>query len=306
MTIMRRMPLLFLLYLLLVGWPAWAASVVIVTSERGGVYDEVTTAIIDELRPVLPIESIELVDGVQLDHAPLEQAKIVVTIGTDAATAVAAAAPPVPVLNTLLPRESHAQLARRSTLASVSAVFVDQPLERQIAAVSVALPQWQRLALIAGPHTGRLVDDLAAAAQAVGFEVMVARIGSDRELYGALQQVMAQPAILMAVPDREIFNSHTIQNILLTAYRQRSPVIGFSASYVRAGALLAVYSTPSQIGREAATAIRTVLNGGELPPPMHPREFEIGINPTVARSLGIRLEAAETIRSELLAREAKR
>jgi putative tryptophan/tyrosine transport system substrate-binding protein len=118
-----------------------------------------------------------------------------------------------------------------------------------------------------------------------------------------MQQIMSRPAVLLAVPDREIFNSHTIQNILLTSYRQRSPVVGFSPAYVRAGALLALYATPSQIGKQAADAIASVLDGGRLPPPSHSHEYEVGVNLTVARSLGIHPRSAETIKSALSRRE---
>jgi len=100
-----------------------------------------------------------------------------------------------------------------------------------------------------------------------------------------------------------VFNSYSIQNVLLTAYRQHSPVVGFSAAYIRAGAILGLYSTPAQIGRQTAEMARAVLAGAAVPPPQSPRYFEIGSNPQVARSLGIALEEPEALRARLLKQE---
>jgi signal transduction histidine kinase len=98
---------------------------------------------------------------------------------------------------------------------------------------------------------------------------------------------LAEPGILLAVPDSTVYNNRTISNILLTAYHQRSPVVGFSPAYVKAGALLALYSTPAQVGQQAGEAARLGLATGSLPPPAAPRHFRISTNPYVARSLGI-------------------
>jgi putative tryptophan/tyrosine transport system substrate-binding protein len=299
-----RLPiLLFMPLLLCVAGVRAAPAVLVVSSEMDGAYEQVANAITRELRLSDPAAAVDIVSREAFRARSLEGIRTIVTIGALAAGEVTLAAPPMPVLHTLVPRETFARLANSTTRTGDSAIFVDQPADRQIAAIRAALPEWQRLALIAGPQTHELVADLARIAGTEGFEVVVREIKSDRELFAAMQQIMSRPAVLLAVPDGEIFNSHTIQNILLTSYRQRSPVVGFSPAYVRAGALLALYATPTQIGKQAADAISSVLNGGRLPPPSHSHEYEVGVNLTVARSLGIHPRSAETIKSVLSRRE---
>ena len=101
------------------------------------------------------------------------------------------------------------------------------------------------------------------------------------------------------MPDATVYNNRTISNILLTAYHQRSPVVGFSPAYVKAGALLALYSTPAQVGQQAGEAARLGLATGSLPPPAAPRHFRISTNPYVARSLGIQLEDPAVLHERL-------
>ena len=82
------------------------------------------------------------------------------------------------------------------------------------------------------------------------------------------------------------------------------PVIGYSAAYVRAGALAAAYSTPRQIGQEAAQVARQLWRGGALPTPRYPRNFSIAINRPLAESLGLNLPDEAAVQQRLQALES--
>lgn len=70
------------------------------------------------------------------------------------------------------------------------------------------------------------------------------------------------------------------------------PLVGFSPAYVKAGALLALYSTPAQVGARGGEVLRQALAGKVLPSPQWPREFVVAVNQDVARSLGFALDEA--------------
>ena len=75
-----------------------------------------------------------------------------------------------------------------------------------------------------------------------------------------------------------------------TSYRSQIPVLGYSESLSKGGALISLYSSASQQGREGAEIARRVLAGETaLPAPRYPRQFTVRINPSVARSLGLQL-----------------
>nr|HPR06509.1 ABC transporter substrate binding protein [Denitromonas sp.] len=93
---------------------------------------------------------------------------------------------------------------------------------------------------------------------------------------------------------------------LLTAYRHRSPVIGFSPAYVRAGAVMAVYSSPEQMGQQAAEMAVQSLLGNPLPEARHPAYFSVSVNPHVARSLSIDLPDAATLEAQIRRQEGAR
>lgn len=308
----RRLHLAFLTLLFVAGMLAGARagaaeaveSVLIVASELAGAHEETVKALRTAFAPEVPSTEIAAIRTGDVDDEALAQRRVIVTVGSEAARTVAALAPRTAVLHTLLPRDAYERLPSPGA-ARRSAIFLDQPVERQIALIVEALPEWRRLALLVGPQSRALATKLAAEARAQALEVSVENIASDREIYPALQRLLAERAVLLALPDSLVFNSYTIQNVLLTSYRHRSPLVGFSPAYVRAGALLGLYSTPRQIGQQAAEAVKAVLAGRELPRPQAPRLFEVGINQNVADSLGIQLDSAAAIAARVSRREAK-
>lgn len=297
---LRRL-LLCLLLALAGGWTeaAFAAQVLLLLSEESSAFSEAAEAIGAELRGAghrvhtlsLPLRE----DGAQLaGHA------LIVTLGTRAAQTVAAHAPRSLVLHTLLPRSAFDKLPSRGDEGRrVSAVFIDQPASRQIELLRIALPDWTRAAFVTSRESSELGQRLVASARDKRLRPVLEQLNDESELYPTLQRVLADPAVLVAVPDATLFNNRTISNILLTAYHQRSPVVGFSPAYVKAGALIALYSTPAQIGQQAGEAARAGLASGSLPPPAAPRHFRVGTNRYVARSLGINLEDAAVLQERL-------
>jgi ABC-type uncharacterized transport system substrate-binding protein len=118
-----------------------------------------------------------------------------------------------------------------------------------------------------------------------------ATVTSEREVFPAIDRVLSEADTLLALPDPTVFNAATIPNILLAAYRREVPMLGFSPAYLKAGALLAVYSTPAQMAASAIDALKAALAGRPLPPPRHPREYTVAVNRHVARSLGLQIDA---------------
>ncbi|MDX9886607.1 ABC transporter substrate-binding protein [Thauera sp.] len=237
------------------------------------------------------------------NRASLTGARLIVTVGSHAAHTTVALETATPVLHVLLSRSTLDALGERPGSAPRSAIVLDQPAERQIALIRLALPKHERIATIAGPETPALARALNTAATRSGLDTRSAEVADIPALYPALRSVLEQPAVLVITPDSQVFNSQTVHHVLLTAFRLHAPVLGFSAAYVRAGAVLGLYTTPTQAGTETAAVVRQVLTGQALPSPTHHALFEVGVNPTVARALGIQLPQADALTDALRAQE---
>jgi len=214
---------------------------------------------------------------------------LVIAIGSGAYAGLAESDLRAPLLATLLPRaafERHAERAARQG-RTATAVYLDQPPARLLDLLRLTLPERRRIGVLYGPESRQWAPALRQASAERGVTLAVAEMAAGAGLFPLLQDLIDGSDMLLAMPDPHVFNSLTVQNILTATYRRRIPLIGFSPAYVKAGALLAVYSTPSQVGAQAGEIARAWLAGRPLPAPQSPREFSIGVNGDVARSLGI-------------------
>lgn len=280
---------------------AWASDALVVLGGDGPSYREAAYAVADELGQTAPRpHATRIVSARDLPRG-LADARVVVAVGSLAAQAVAAAQPTVPVVNALLPAAAQERVARglRSDDGRHSAVLLDQPVTRLLDLLRLALPNAGRIAVLLGPDSQAELPALTQAAAARRLRLATANVRTEKDIHAALQELLPGADVLLALPDSVVFNGNTLPHILLTAYHAHVPVVGFSPAYVTAGAMLAIYSTPSQIGRQAAGLARLALAGEPLPPPQPPRQFEVGVNGHVARSLGIAVEDELVLRDRV-------
>jgi len=223
------------------------------------------------------------------------QARIYVTLGTLATAALAASQVSAPVLAALVPRASFDRVLRssaRKASSDFTGIYLDQPLQRQLALIRLALPQARRLGVLWGPDSSEKAPALRALVAANGLTLNEAGLDGQFNVFQDLQQVLADCDVFFALADPQVFNSNSIQNILLTTLRARVPVVAFSPAYVRAGALLALHTMPAQVGRQAATLVQNALRGQPLPEhPLESDDFEVSVNDHVARALNQPLDA---------------
>jgi len=278
-----------------------AADLKVILSDDSAPYQEAYQAILTGLQGQDHVVSRIYAD--RIDPGALDSASLVVTVGVRATESLMQLPSRPPLLAILVPREWYRKSAQpaltRSGAKAASAIYIDQPFERQARLISLAFPDARRVGLVTGGKREPLVRELQAELRKQGLSLAHETISSERELIGALDTLLPSSELLLALPDPTVFNANTAQTIFLTSYRYRNPVLGYSRSMTRAGALLSVYSTPAQVGRQATEWIETIgqVMPLSLPAPSYPDYFSVSINKQVARSLGIMLPAeAELVR----------
>lgn len=296
MTLLLRRSLLFLFLLFCVLLSSRAAewAVVIVSSERSAAYQEAADAVLGELaRGGVARRDVQQMTVAEWRAAGVPGARLYITLGLDAAGALARSEVRTPVLCTLLPLASFERVLRdsgRRASSQFTALYLNQPLTRQLDLARLALPQARRVGVLLGGESLAQQSQLEDAAETRGLKLVSAKVASQEPVFNDLKKILDDADLLLALADPQIYNSSSIQNILLTSFRARVPMLAFSPAYVRAGALLAVYSTPTQIGQQAGTMARSFLQGRPLGLPQYPQDFSVSVNEHVARSLGLNLE----------------
>ncbi len=289
------------------------AKIIAITSGTSSIYDQVIEQMNKNLEATCTDKSIACLKVDQVIRASLNTEDmasltsrvapdLVITLGSRAARDVATASIKSPTLYTLLPESTFNNLPNCCQPQKVSSIFLNQPLERQIHLIKTALPQRTRLGVIYGPSSQHTAPHIKALAEKAGLHLESVVIKNRAGVGAALRQLLKRIDVLLTLPDPEVYSKQTVFNVLLSSYHNGVPVVGFSKGYVKAGALLALYSTPEQIGHHLADVVQQYFSSGQqhLPPPQYSTYFSVVTNKSVARSFKITLPTEKVLRNSLL------
>lgn len=231
--------------------------------------------------------------------APAGAPDLVVAVGMKAAEA-ATSDPRSPILAVMVPKSGYDSLfLGQKAPSGISAIYLDQPWERQVDFLYAVLPDVERVGLLYSPETRLEVSPLLNSVANHGGSVVAQSVQSPERLFSSLERVLSGSDVLLAIPDSRIYNATSIRNILLTSYRHEVPLIGLSQGYVNAGALAAIFTLPEQIAEQAAKQIVVFEQRRGLAASSYPEHFTISLNSQVARSLEIRLPSESEIRKRM-------
>lgn len=217
---------------------------------------------------------------------------VVVALGTEAMQRMVEADGPWRGSNVVALLVSRAALEKAATghRGRVTGIYFDQPFSRQMRFLRLAMPESRRVGILLGPDSMPYAEEILLAAKAAGLAGVTSRVENEEGLHPALRDVLSESDVLLAIPDDTVLNNRTARHILLASYRRRVPLVGYSSSFVKAGAVAALVTTPEQMGQQAGEMVAEYLSRRTMPPPRPPDAFDVVVNSGVARSLELALD----------------
>ncbi len=162
---------------------------------------------------------------------------------------------------------------------------------KQLAFLRELRPGAARIAVLVDPKfptTERFVSEVRTAASAVGLQLIVLEVSSDREIETAFVTLVQRGAGALHVGGGMLSQR---DRIIALAARHRIPAIYVLRDYVTAGGLMSYGSSMSDAYRQAGIYAGRILKGekpGDLPV-MLPTKFEFAINLATAKALGLEI-----------------
>jgi ABC-type uncharacterized transport system substrate-binding protein len=154
------------------------------------------------------------------------------------------------------------------------------------------LPSASRIALLVNPNNPGLMQDniqlLEAAVQRLGLRMVVVKAGSESEIESAVVAAVQQRANALSIGNDAYLSSRSRQ-VALFALRHALPTMSESRDGVAAGLLMSYGPNQAETFRQAGLYVGRILKG-EKPadlPVIQPTNFELFINLTTAKALGL-------------------
>lgn len=270
--------------------------VLLVLSDSSPLYQEFASTFAQNLPVGMHLKTLQRAEefaGEASRGADGAGADLVVTVGVKAAENVAGKTT-LPMLAAMIPSNTYTQLQLQRR-GQTSAIYLDQPLDRQVNFLSAAMPDRHRVGVL---HSAAW-NMQALRAELIRQHATLTDVTLHESLFSALETVLSDSDMLLAVPDGAIYNGNNIRNILLSSYRRGIPLAGFSQALVKAGALCAIFSTPGQLAAQAGEAAAAYAKTGKLPVAQYPVLYSVAVNQEVARTLNIPIKSAEALRLQL-------
>ena len=291
---------------------AESGSILVITSSDAELYTRFSDSFEMQYKaltgkPGARINKIRLNENGQLPGSVPADTIMTVSVGTKTAHAVNVLELATPVLYTLIPASIYQSLLPLTVpCARQSAIFIDQPVARQAQLAQAIFPQAKTYGVLLGPTSGRHRDTLEALAVKSDWRLVIKEVAADSEPEWKTRELVDETDLIIAINDPHALNRNNAKWLLYSAYQHRNPVIGFSRAYAKAGAAASVFSTPEQIGKQAAEFISQHEKDDRkcMTAPEFPAYFKVIINSDVTHSLGGR-EKDETELLKSIAEDEK-
>ena len=256
--------------------------------------------------------SVEFVSRQNDSDLQPESNDLIVTIGTAAAdTAYRQIANSqdlsLPILSVLITESSFSALAKRyfgsdegAFVRHISSVFIDQPVDRSIRLAKLLLPAAKKTSVMLGPSSAGQQARIAKIIDKTGMESEFVSIGASDNPIHKIEPALSRSDVFIPVPDSRLINLATAKWILHLSYRHKVPVITFSRTYLRAGALAAVFSSPDNVAKQTLELVSQIILSPEHQGRAYePEYYSIHFNYSVAASLKVPLREEQFYRQRL-------
>jgi putative tryptophan/tyrosine transport system substrate-binding protein len=163
------------------------------------------------------------------------------------------------------------------------------------------LPRLRRLAIIGNvgfPQAVLEMGEVRAGARTLGIEVALLEIRQAEDIGPAFETLKAQADALYVVGDALVHTNRT--RIITFSLSARLPTIAGLHDFVEAGALMSYGPNISNQFRRAAELVDKILRGtkpGDIPVEQ-PTKFDLVINLTTAKALGLKVPEALLLRAD--------
>jgi putative ABC transport system substrate-binding protein len=187
-----------------------------------------------------------------------------------------------------------ASLAQPGGNATGINFFIAELTAKRLGLLRELVPAATRVAVLVNPadptRTETIVTDVEAAARVLGVQVQVFNASTIREIDAAFAGFARdRPDALFVAPD-SFFNDRRVQLALLAA-RHAVPAAYSVRDYIEAGGLMSYGTNLAYSGRQVGVYTGLILKGAKPAnlPVLQPTQFELVINLSAARTVGIEM-----------------
>jgi putative ABC transport system substrate-binding protein len=181
-------------------------------------------------------------------------------------------------------------------------LFLDEISVKRLEVLKEAVPAVERVVVLwvaSNPFWDRIVERMSKAAPGLGMRVQTLKVLHPEDVGHALDGIAGQRIDALLVFEDPVLRD-AFASILAFAAKHRIPAIYGRANDVRKGGLMSYGPSFDELFRRAAGYVDRILKGARPAdlPIQQPSTFELAVNLTTAKALGITLPKSILLRAD--------
>ncbi|MBF0620181.1 MAG: hypothetical protein HQL19_08445 [Candidatus Omnitrophica bacterium] len=230
---------------------------------------------------VIPFEKEMLKDPVQVQAALKKNgASVLVAVGTSMAKIAQKAGMGMPIVFTMV-------LGPDRSGVVPPGISMDIPYAVKLKEASDILGRKIRAGVIYSENSLQEVEKIKDGCVKAGCELSSVKVEGEKDFPDAVAQIMKDSDVILMIADSKIYFPRSVEFLLGEALKNKVPVIGLSAAYTKAGALLAFDCDYTDLGRQTADVVLDILNGKVPTASADPERVVYSVNIQVAKRIGV-------------------
>ncbi|MBN4076292.1 ABC transporter substrate-binding protein [Gemmatimonas aurantiaca] len=192
----------------------------------------------------------------------------IITVGSGVTNLVADSITDIPIIfsGVFYPELSGFVDSRIVPGGNVTGASLDISPDVQFKYFKQVNPNLDKLGVIYSSETAKLIPHAKVVAKARGIELIAVEVGKsgsgyERDIYRALDSLLAQVDGLWSLADGNVFSKVGTNLIIKRTLVKKAPFMGFSATIVASGALFALDIDYKDVGRQTAELVERTLAG---------------------------------------------
>ena len=163
-------------------------------------------------------------------------------------------------------------------------VSLNLPVEEQLNAIRVSLPQVRRLGVLFDiSNNASWYGAACAFSSGKGMQLVPVQVKTKAGNISIVGDYTGLDALLF-IPDKSIISKVVIRHVIKTAAAHGVPVVGYNSFFYSSGAAMVFSIDYYKVGEQTAAMVKQVLEDGGCPLNVSP-VFEIRTNPIVLKKL---------------------
>jgi putative ABC transport system substrate-binding protein len=227
---------------------------------------------------------------------------LILAVGTSAAI-VAKDAARIPVVFCAV----FSSEKKRLTGTNITGITLDASAREQFSTFKRLMPNLKALGVVYNPKiSADLIREAQTACSSLGLHLETRAVSSPKEVTWAVRDLAGSIDAMWIIADSTVANADNFRYMLLTCLENKLPLLAFSHTFVREGALAALSAPTEDVGAEVAVVVNSLLNGQSISsvPISSPKRKMLYLNLNTARNLHIDIPRDLLASARLFGRES--